>query len=261
MLEKIVKWKKNLNSPSKDGIIEFVDTTADSYLEIRRATDVLPEWYKKMSPFFEIKNTTELTVKKCIPILDALTTGYVLVTTSDYYFNYDEKTNLIEFSGENIVGTSHGSQKAITFHPTDQIGEMPVSPEFIKYAFKWGSDWLIKTPKGYSTIFTHPFNAPYLPFYTLTGVVDTDTYTMPVLFPFLMKNNFIGVIEKGTPVVQIIPFKRDDWKKKIYDKISSYSSKDLTSTADVYFSKRFNAEGKLVGGVYKKEYRKKKKYL
>jgi hypothetical protein len=64
---------------------------------------------------------------------------------------------------------------------------------------------------------------------TLTGVVDTDAYPLVVLFPFMMKNTFEGVIEKGTPVVQIIPFKREDWKKRIYDKISDKSSKELKS--------------------------------
>jgi len=37
MLEKIIKWKKDVNSPSKEGIIEFVYTTEDSFLEVKRA--------------------------------------------------------------------------------------------------------------------------------------------------------------------------------------------------------------------------------
>ena len=259
MLEKIIKWKKDVNSPSKEGIIEFVNTTEDSFLEVKRAMDIIPEWYKKMSSFFEIQNQPELTIKKCIPVLDAITTGYVLVTTSDYHFKYDEKTNLIEFSGEKMSGPT--GEKAISMHPTAQLQEMPISPEFINYAFKWSSDILIKTPKGYSIMFTHPINSPYLPFYTLTGVVDTDAYPVVVLFPFMMKNTFEGVIEKGTPVVQIIPFKREDWKKRIYDKISDKSSKELKSLGYEYMSRRFNLEGKLVGGAYKRDYRKNKKYL
>jgi hypothetical protein len=259
MLEKIIKWKKDVNSPSKEGIIEFVYTTEDSFLEVKRAMDLIPEWYKKMSSFFEIQNQPELTIKKCIPVLDAITTGYVLVTKSDYHFKYDEKTNLIEFSGERMAGPT--GEKAISMHPTAQLQEMPISPEFINYAFKWSSDVLIKTPKGYSIMFTHPINSPYLPFYTLTGVVDTDAYPLVVLFPFMMKNTFEGVIEKGTPVVQIIPFKREDWKKRIYDKISDKSSKELKSLGHEYMSRRFNLEGKLVGGAYKRDYRKNKKYL
>ena len=33
-------------------------------------------------------------------------------------------------------------------------------------------------------------------------------------FPFFIKEGFTGLIPYGTPIVQIIPFKRDDWKSK-----------------------------------------------
>ena len=119
---------------------------------------------------------------------------------------------------------------------------------------------MIKTPPGYSVLFTHPMNWHYLPFYSLSGVVDTDTYTMPVLFPFMMKNNFEGIIPKGTPVIQIIPFKRDDWKSNIYDKVSPVFRAKQSDVAKDYDSRRY-VNGKAVGGIYKKDYRKKKRYL
>ena len=47
-------------------------------------------------------------------------------------------------------------------------------------------------------------------------MVDTDKYPIPVHFPFLLKKNFEGLIKQGTPIIQVIPFKRESWK-------SSYS--------------------------------------
>ena len=48
--------------------------------------------------------------------------------------------------------------------------------------------------------------------HALPGIVDTDRSPQPINFPFFIKKNFVGTIEVGTPVVQLIPFKRDDWK-------------------------------------------------
>jgi hypothetical protein len=79
---------------------------------------------------------------------------------------------------------------------------------------KWTNPWLIKTPKGYSCIFTSPFNRD-APFNIFDGVVDTDTYDMPVNFPFGLKDpDFEGLIPAGTPIAQVIPFKRTAWKSE-----------------------------------------------
>jgi hypothetical protein len=47
----------------------------------------------------------------------------------------------------------------------------------------------------------------------LPGIVDTDTYTANINFPFVLNNpEFEGTILAGTPIAQIIPFKRETWK-------------------------------------------------
>ena len=51
-----------------------------------------------------------------------------------------------------------------------------------------------------------------MPFTTLSAVVDTDKHTQAINFPFVMKSGFNGVIPAGTPLAQIIPFKRSKWK-------------------------------------------------
>ena len=71
--------------------------------------------------------------------------------------------------------------------------------------------WSIKTPKGYSCLFVQPFHRESI-FTIMPGVVDTDLYTGPVNFPFVLNDpNFEGLIPRGTPIAQVIPFKRDDW--------------------------------------------------
>jgi hypothetical protein len=49
----------------------------------------------------------------------------------------------------------------------------------------------------------------------LPAIVDTDKHTTPVNFVFSLNNsNFEGLIPAGTPMVQVIPIKRNVWKMK-----------------------------------------------
>jgi hypothetical protein len=84
---------------------------------------------------------------------------------------------------------------------------------------------------------------------------------MPVLFPFMMKNNFSGVVPAGTPVVQIVPFKRDDWKSNVYDSVSPEFKSKGAIARDLYEQERYDKDGNALGGMYKRDYRKKKRYL
>jgi len=53
------------------------------------------------------------------------------------------------------------------------------------------------------------------PFQIFTGVVDTDAYDQAVNFPFGLKDpEFEGLIPAGTPIAQVIPFKRTSWKSE-----------------------------------------------
>jgi hypothetical protein len=91
--------------------------------------------------------------------------------------------------------------------------------------FKFRNDWAIETPKGYSALFVHPLNRGDLPFYTLSGVVDTDDYNVPVNFPFLIRADFEGIIPAGTPIAQVIPIKRESWGHEIGKFDPEYSTK------------------------------------
>jgi hypothetical protein len=83
---------------------------------------------------------------------------------------------------------------------------------------KWTNPYSIKTTKGYSTLFTQPFHRESV-FTIMPGIVDTDIYTAPVNFPFVLNDlTFEGIIPAGTPIAQVIPFKRDAFKMKIGNK-------------------------------------------
>ena len=79
-----------------------------------------------------------------------------------------------------------------------------------------------------------------MPFTIFSGVVDTDTYQVPVAFPFVLKEpNFEGMIPAGTPIAQVIPFKRESWKmeisgKELVDLAQQQSTRIMTKFFDAY---------------------------
>ena len=102
------------------------------------------------------------------------------------------------------------------------MGDMEVGDHLSRHVYKWTNHFYLKTPKGYSTLFVHPLNRTDLPFYSLNAVVDTDDFPLTVQFPFLIKKDFNGLIPAGTPIMQAIPFKRDDWKMSFPKENESY---------------------------------------
>lgn len=174
----------------------------------------VPEWYKAIKRNYQpsqreiernwrTKFLPQGTVKKCIPVLDAFGAGYIYSTPIEVMYDLD--------SGLFI---NSADIELVQPHEFAQIDGWKMSNEFIPFAYKWRNFNIIKTPPGWSCLFTHPLNRTDLPFYTLSGVVDTDKHPAPIHFPFFMKKGFEGKIEIGTPIVQIIPFKRADWSSQ-----------------------------------------------
>jgi hypothetical protein len=164
------------------------------------ASKNIPEWYRTSKSFV---NGLE-TLKKCVPLLDSMTTGYTLTLASDIMFSRGKFQDI----------SSHGFVQA---HEDGQIENLKIPAEYEKTVYKWINSFILKTPKGYSTLFVHPINRIDLPFYSLSGLVDTDKYPLEVNFPFLIKKDFVGIIPAGTPIAQAIPIKREDWASSVED--------------------------------------------
>jgi hypothetical protein len=189
----------------------------------RPASQNLPEWFTKMHSYGGFGNSKEsvifekkvypngdpnATIKKCVPVLDVMTAGYILVTPSDIWVEIPENDH-------DQIYTTRGPGFKITTHAN---GQAPKHPSVVgnKDIPKFSNPWLIKTPPGYSVLITSPMHNPNGYFTCLPGVVDTDAYTQEINFPFTLINpNFTGLIPAGTPMVQVIPFKRDSWEMKI----------------------------------------------
>lgn len=212
----------------------------------------LPDWFKKMSPYlstpdnslgknFSLMNRTANTSgKKCVPMLDALTSGYLIPLWSDVYVDATSKFEppLITWRVSRPVFAMHGDQK-----------EGVEAPEnFHSQPFKYLNYWRIITPPGYSILVTQPFGFKNTNFQAIPAVIDTDKSNLQILFPLWIKKGFKGVIEKGTPIAQVTPFKRDNWEAEY----STYSNDtDYQNLEDANFN------GNLINNYIKREWSKK----
>ena len=182
-------------------IYDYVKTFSSAKLHI-------PKWYKDISPLYGEPSfrPKKMTVKACSPFLDAFTTGYTVTLPGDVIFEYEDITNT-------VIGTwGVPDIRIMSTRDLESMGhEFPWPDNYEKLSFAWNLGASFSLPKGYSALLTHPLNRADLPFYTFSGVVDDFTvYSGEV--PFLLKKGFRGTIPMGTPIAQIIPFKREDWK-------------------------------------------------
>ncbi len=179
------------------------------------ASFFVPEWYKEMNSYLTDKKipsgdgNTSGTIKKCMPVFDAITAGYIIVLPADVYV-----TQRIDEEGKSHPWFEWPSLDLVLFHIVEQAPNHPNRNDHFSYP-KWINPWGIKTPKGYSTFFTQPVHRKS-PFTIFEGIVDTDTYTAPINFPFVLNDySFEGLIPAGTPIAQVIPFERQNWQMQI----------------------------------------------
>jgi len=189
--------------------ITFTNTTGnENYPAPSPSSNFIPEWYKKIESYIggnkkpNDNGAATATVKKCMPVFDVITSGYMILTPCDLWV--EQRDGKPYFIWLNAM---------IDWHPIQQTEGHPASNDGFDSP-KFMNPWAIKTPKGYSVMIVHPMHQD-LPFTILPGIVDTDGYIAPVNFPFKMNDpKFEGMIPKGTPMAQIIPFKRESWKMK-----------------------------------------------
>lgn len=237
------------------------------------SSKVIPEWYKDIDSYLGgIKkpgpdSKTRATIKKCMPVFDAMVSGYTIVTHADMYISQQEvkyfDKKIFNKTGESVLMSEEESSKlpqtapvyqtplsnCIDFHPIEQA---PTHPDRnghnVSYP-KWINPWSIKTPKGYSCLFLPPMHKENI-FKILPGVVDTDSYVAPVNFPFILNDtSYEGLVPAGTPIAQVVPFKRDSWEMSIGN---LENLKDVERVRFLTINKFYDS--------YKKQFRQDKEY-
>ena len=212
----------------------------------------IPAWFKNQVPY-EInpfdkslsdgkvhvrERTANATFKKCVPLLDGMSSGYIVPLWADVEIVQGDQP-IIYWKTLHDVFKPHG----------ENTRNMTPPPGYNNQVFKYSNCWIPQTPKGYSCLVTSPFGHNDLPFKAVPAVVDTDRSSLELVFPVWVKDNFSGIVEKGTPIAQIIPFKRDDWD-------STFDYYENGEYLNVIEEKNFNST--IVGHYIKNIWSKKK---
>lgn len=163
------------------------------------AAKTLPEWYKNQKRYDEAGNSSW---RNCVPFFDVMSAGYVLLTPCDISFEHDG-TRLTSKPSDPIYNSFVEDRESLKgFHAP--IGHYDQH-------FAWLPRWGVSLQEGFSAIYTTPFNRFELPFTAASGIIDNDKINTPGRMPFFIKEGWTGVLPKGTPFVQIIPFRRENW--------------------------------------------------
>jgi hypothetical protein len=206
----------------------------------------LPSWYIKSEQFIGGKpkiiegRKTSKAVKSCFPFLDSLTSGYIVELHTDI-----EVTQTVD--GPSFKWPTQLSP--LTQRDSESAKLVPVPLGCGSAHLIWTPKFIFKTPPGYSTLITHPLNRHDLPFVTLSGVVDSDKGIQLGNYPFFLAKNFEGIIEAGTPIMQLLPFKRENW-----------DSKEDASLVESTKKISFLSHRKIAGGYYRDNVRAQKSY-
>ncbi len=170
------------------------------------AGKAIPDWYKKIPAHVPGQRDANLrpamSAKKCMPMIDAMTLGFVIPLPMDLH-----------------VISNHDCTEITTGPTTTALDQAVERHDAAQVAYAWGKQdplkfinpWVIKTAPGWSTLFVPPINAFDDRFICLGAMVDTDRYPKQVNFPARwLKPNFDGTLPAGTPLVTAIPIKRAD---------------------------------------------------
>jgi hypothetical protein len=266
----------------------------------------IPSWFKKLSSHpTGATRFSDITVKSCIPFLEATSHGFIIPAWRDFtivcYYPielYDANNVLLAsvdmnpaVDPESLIGTVIKEKNPELEGKTDYIiryykrsknldVNVELDPEVVPLdkldggvaggtigthaphqvegsnllktfklsskIFKFNNPWIVQTSKGYSTLFTNPFNR-WSEVEIISGVVDTDNYYQHINFPFIWRGTEEGefIIKKGDPLIQCIPFKRQKFltscdkadESKYMINIAKFSNSRLDSYKNQFWNK------------------------
>lgn len=214
----------------------------------------VPVWYKsapmEMGPktalWFNRENSvTNGTIRKCAPVLDYLTSGYVLRTQTEILIS----SHINKDTSQEIFWRHASNEKdTVSHHPHEQC---PVKiQEENKTYIKFRCGYIVRTPPGYSCLF---YQSPYFlneGIELFPAVVDTDVYDAEVFFPGFVTKGFAHInILPGTPLVTVFPFKRDQWEAELVQKAQDANGLKFGSLRQTWLN-----------DVYRKFFRQEKEY-
>jgi hypothetical protein len=176
----------------------------------------IPGWWKDQESYLNndqnVHNGTMLlTVKKCQAVFDSMSFGYYLKCPMDISIDATGSKLVVQITNDMLGAQQH----IISNHLKEQILKYPIPDYFHEDVLRIHPMWLVKTEEGYSSLFISPMHGDKSPIKAIPGIIDTDKYPSDGFFSFFVEKGFKGIIKQGTPISQVIPFKREEWESSI----------------------------------------------
>ena len=214
----------------------------EKFSPVKPAKFFFPQWFKSMKDYVErdanhekgkpdffgkkgkiAQKWTNATVKRCPAIVDVMGEGYVIPMWTDF---------LIQRNKEYLEWDNKLNEWGIEFHNNNQISDWPLKKTDFPEAVKFINPWRIYTPPGYSVLFMQPFYQFERRFTVLPGIVETDSYHH-VHFPTIWHSTKDVIIDRGTPFMQVIPFKRENWDFEVGQMSEDQKDKDFAEKVEI----------------------------
>ena len=209
-----------------------------------------PEWWKLAKPkpsSISSDSFFEGNIKMCPSFPDFFSSGYIVPMWADVILSHISGTDQWAFRTTHEDFSFKGEALSQT------LDVMPFSFEGSKgkFVFKAISPWKIITDPGYSCLILPLYFHFNEDFSIIPGVVDTDIHhSIHPDIVFHTKNTDL-FIERGTPLFQVVPFKRVDTNLEVKE-VQQLSQEEFKK----YGGNLADIRTKFIGG---KRYIKKRK--
>ena len=205
-----------------------------------------PTWFSRMG-----KQGGSL--RRCAGTVDMLSAGITIPSWTNFDFKFDEKDGVWHSRGASFGGSSNRDTRVGVVDSFDYAatGECPVtSVRKIENSYypKLVNPWKIETAPGWSTLILPTYWEPSEHYTVLPAIVHTDFYhTANVVLNLISNKPF--TIKYGTPLVQLVPFKRSaDYEEIIFEDESNHKYVESTGFG---FGHIFPTNG--TSGPYRRE--------
>lgn len=164
------------------------------------ARKTFPYWTKSQLDKKEMK------FARCPGMFDMAQAGYLVRAHVDMSIKVNRQGLVCKFSGNGAPTTSILTE--MDYSVIDGLSKP--DDNVCKKVYKLPLPWALFAKKGYSAmVLPATMHSPFLDkLHVYPGIVDYDTFsTMNFIFSPLKEGEF--VIDAGTPILQVIPFKRE----------------------------------------------------
>lgn len=197
----------------------FSQETIDMSPPPTPASKNIPDWYKKQPAYGGDEEKalkgghSTSTVKRCMPVFDSMTSGYIIYFPCDVYIDATDPEKITWSIPDKMRMIR---KDLVSSHSPEQVSHYPRDEKkYHKDVFRILPFWSVGTEAGYSCLFTHPIHRDKLPFKAFTAIIDTDNFISDGHLSMYIEKDFKGIIERGTPLAQVIPFKRESYAMEL----------------------------------------------